>query len=403
MSIRLNQELGIILNQEPISNCRESGHSDLDPTTEKIRQLQASTKMLMPKAKEAESLTKQPIRITRQASVGKLNYGKVNKSEKEEIASRSAEIWDCVTRKPNKLGGYVYVFKMKAEYEPYTKYSASLGRDPDACLKAFEALNEKSKMIYPAVEVMRLNPIDLILGNIPENISLVQPACDELPKELGFSRSGQGKDMLVNLPDRDALMANWEQLRETRPELPPLDIATGEGIANDIEFAEAYFTHDVLLSSGKEFFHDWIAHVTPTLLQMVRLSSGNPTLGKPSFKKERARMVKILAKTYRTITIVKQEIDAGKYDGLKRGNIVGKLNFVLGYITDLVSNKSDESWEQEDIDAKSKIVWDHSSTLLSRQYFQRRFGRDNLSDVPYETIWERAKQIEAQFKLSLKK
>lgn len=56
-----------------------------------------------------------------------------------------------------------------------------------------------------------------------------------------------------------------------------------KGIADDMEFIEAYFAHDSLLSSGKEFFHDHVAHIIPTIHLM--LNSGVDT--NPTYEKER--------------------------------------------------------------------------------------------------------------------
>ncbi len=58
------------------------------------------------------------------------------KTESEDIRQRSAELWNCVRRKPNKLGGYIYTF---ARPEPKTEAELN-------------TLHDKLDQIYPAVE-----------------------------------------------------------------------------------------------------------------------------------------------------------------------------------------------------------------------------------------------------------
>ena len=68
------------------------------------------------------------------------------------------------------------------------------------------------------------------------------------------------------------MIARWGKLREASPELPPLNIASSKGIADDITFIEKYFTHEAILSDGGEFVHDHFAHVMSVLILMY--SSG---------------------------------------------------------------------------------------------------------------------------------
>ncbi len=348
----------------------DANHSKLaaptSPTVEKVKQV---------KAKEAEDLMKRPERITRRKSVSQIRRDE--KTEKEEIAARTGSIWTCVSRKPNQLGGYIYSFNMESS-------GSYLDRS---------AQDKKLREMYPASEI----------NDVYGSVSL-----SSMHKALGYSWNRDGNVTNLNLPDREALIANWKKSQEDCPELPSLDIVSSDGIADDIEFVEAYFSHDALLSSGKEFIHDSIFHVLPLLTQIGYLRSGSFNHPKdPSYKKERARLVKALAKIYRTLMIAKKQIEEGKSNISK--DLLPKLFLLLGYQTDVVSALEDTSFLSEAMlqlggEYSVSQLWDNPSDDMERSFIKRRFGKQWLCEEEFFfSVWRKIKQIEADFDAERKK
>lgn len=295
---------------------------------------------------------------------------KIVKTEQQELTDRTAEIWDCISRRPNLNGdGFIYAFKVKAAFEPFSQYGKKTG-------KAFDALRAKNKEIYPAVEAPDFPYANCIIENLDERELLENGlASEQFRKEaaqlgVGYSYDGEGKDMIVYLPDREALLANWNELRKQDPQLPQLTIATEEGIASDRDYAQAYFNSHVLLCSGKEFYHDSIVHVVPTLIQIKAL--------KQEFSAERERVVAMLSKLQKTIEVLEQEIqnNPGKHEDLEKERVVEKLGFLLGYLADVASSRSETGWgTAEGIEGFMRQHWDPTSTLpFGPNYFQNRFG-----------------------------
>jgi len=319
------------------------------------------------KAKEAEDIPFYKSSVYKEwSSEYSLKPERVQKSEKDEITARCGEIWECVSRKPNKFGGYIYAFKMKNEY--YNRENHNVN---------FDALNKKADEIFPANELLN-----------PEGLKFY-----DIHKKVGFAQV----ENVLYLPDREALMANWEQLRQEDPDLPPLDILSAEGISDDKEYVEAYFMHDVLLSSGKEFFHDCVLHVGPTLAQMARLKNGTPETGKLSFKKEKTRIVKMVAKFYRTLAIARLHMNEETRVKFEKEKILEKMELMLGYVVDSFSSSShtenfDETWIQNTFEN----IWDNPPPRM-RCFLKRRLGHEKMSQIPFSSIWKQLKEIEAQF------
>ena len=95
-------------------------------------------------------------------------------------------------------------------------------------------------------------------------------------RTLGFEVSiGEDNTITLIAPDRDLLMHNYQELRQTHPELPPLTINVVAGLSDDRSFIESYLRCDFLLSAGEEVLHDLYFHVIPTLL---RILEKNPDL-----------------------------------------------------------------------------------------------------------------------------
>ena len=181
--------------------------------------------------------------------------------DKAALRKKNGGLWECIARKPVKPAGFIYEFKLRKEFNPH--------ENPDA---AYEKAQRKFWEIFPAAEptpsTMRRNGFGRYrslescrgLGKYPEEF-----------KKLGYSgRTDERKGFILTFPDQDALQAKWHLMQDEDPEIaePDLNIMSGSDLAGNMEFVEAYITHDALLSDGKEFIHDHIAHILPTITCM---------------------------------------------------------------------------------------------------------------------------------------
>ncbi len=370
----MNKVSGELVAIDQISNKAES----TTPVNEKVKRVV--------KAKEAEDLGR-PARITRSHSMTQLIPGQ--KTEKEEIAARNGTIWTCVSRKPNKLGGYIYNYQMK-----YDSESELLDR-MDKIFPAVETTGNEGNIPFVDISPFQSFSIHRELGySYERKYERIQPLKSPYPWMVMHTES-KFVGAEISLLDRDALMANWEKLRETRPNLLPLDVVSGEGIADDMEFVESYFSHDVLLSSGKEFVHDSIVHVLP-VLQNIGIHQ--------SYNKQRFIFVKSILKMYRPLMIAKKEMEEGKSNISE--DLLSKLNLVLGYITDVVSSFEDMKRYLEHLEIRERIIierlWEHPNPG-EKDFIVRRFGVKKLSNESFSSVWEKIKQIEADFDAQRKK
>ncbi len=147
-------------------------------------------------------------------------------SEEKALQQKESALWEATSRARTK-SGYIYEFKYKADLE-----SGRIRLE-----------------IFPAVE-----PIDdYTLPLLKEDILLL--------KEFGFDFRKDENGIFLRIPDRDHLQAC---IQKAYPELNE-EIINSEGIADDISFIHAFLERFLLISDGKEFVHDSIFHVVPTL------------------------------------------------------------------------------------------------------------------------------------------
>ncbi|MBS0615980.1 MAG: hypothetical protein JSR58_05455 [Verrucomicrobia bacterium] len=308
------------------------------------------------KAKEAEDLHKSE-RITRRNSFSQLNTAQ--RTEKEEIAAKSGEVWTCVSRKPNKLGGYIYSFSRR--------------------IMSTDEMFQHDEKLYPAVEIN-------------------DPILSETQKELGYSYKVENGRIHLELLDREALMANWKNLQQSNPHLSDLNVANDEGIADDITFVEAYFTHDVLLSSGREFVHDSLFHVLPMLDEKISYGRGISWLS--TYKKVRFVLAQSILKLYQQAVMAKRLIEENKTDF--DIDLLNKVNLALGYTSDVLSATSANRATEIYIQCIGRMLWDSPSSH-ERAFLQRKFGTSKMHEESFEKVQEKLKSIEEQFKNLRKK
>lgn len=161
------------------------------------------------------------------------------------ITQRQGILWRCIGLTINPLGGKIFHYKLREEYDAQTY--------PYKAKKCQSAIHQKQQQIFPAVE-----------PSSAEDIAFSQ----ELQK-IGYGVRSDETGVYLNLPDLEAIVAGYEKLRETRPDLPPLRALSSEGIADDLSFSRAYLHYDILLSDGIEFIHDSISHTSRVLEMMI--------------------------------------------------------------------------------------------------------------------------------------
>ena len=161
------------------------------------------------------------------------------------ITKRDGVLWSCIGVTINPLGGKIYHYKLKDEYDAATR--------PSKAAECKMAAYKKQLEIFPAIEPSRA--VEILFSK-------------ELQK-IGYYVSSDSTGVYLNLPDLEAIVAGYEKLREGNPDLPPLRSLSSKGIADDLTFCLAYLDYDILLSDGIEFVHDSISHTSRVLEMMI--------------------------------------------------------------------------------------------------------------------------------------
>ncbi len=184
-----------------------------------------------------------------------LTGSRVQAKKQIEENPKSCAFWECVRYEPNTDGeGIFYWFKARQEYNDSNTAKRDLVE---------KRIEEKRLEIWPAVELSAKDVINLL--DPKSRFPSVIHNHLEIFSELGFKIEQKGNEVYLRLPDREALLSRWAKLRKKHPKLPELKVQSSQGVAGHLEFVNAYFRCDVLLSSGKEFIHDHLIHVLPTL------------------------------------------------------------------------------------------------------------------------------------------
>lgn len=171
-------------------------------------------------------------------------------AETQELDSKSSHLWDCIGRIREISGGFIYQFKLKPQFLTGDKVNRPL-------------VLQVNETIFPATEP---DPADF--EHLTRQKDLIW---DSDPSSLG-RRLGYYWDsakQILELPDRKTLTKRWEKI----PELPPLNIASGEGIADDDTFIQATLKHDALLTTGVEYVHDHYYHVANAIRTKMKPAS----------------------------------------------------------------------------------------------------------------------------------
>jgi len=373
------------------------------------------------KAKEAEDASIYPFRPMMRRSYSLSQLDPTQKTEKEECEARSGAFWECVGRKPSKFGGYIYLFKIREEYNDFT-----LG--PGLSTRANDVKKKRAE-IFPALEVSANDGIVTydITYDIEEQIksrtkyafdvefevkkdlisacpdSEIQAIKDDLQtnienairagitfnaklripfrknaktlQEIGYQFSEKNGQVFKEAPDREALLGAYHNLKEIHPERtwPDFQITSSEGIADDESYALAHFTGG-LLSTGFEFNHDLDSHIVPRLHRLFE--------GTDYYQKTERELIHHVFSVYKKIYIAKEQ-----NPGLRKYS--EKLNFLLGMTADTLFSLSpaDQLENKLTDDFVRYQIENVCEELNWESYVQRRFPTDTPRNAEMTRLW----------------
>lgn len=283
-------------------------------------------------------------------------------TEEQEISKRSGALWKCIGRTPNDSGGFIYTLRYRKKYDEETfgvlgrncaadnhsekiypaaePYSFTLVfLDPRILTEKYRLIKEFAKTsflggIYKFFQSGILSGSDKAKENLQKNLWKIQKIgslasheqmyANEISQhkiliQLGYSiqkrkvdsptNPSERRGVYLKLPDETALIALWNQLRLTRPDLPEFKLINSAGIAGDAEFIKAFLEYLALLSSGEEFCHDHISHIIPTLVSI--LCYGMEAIV------ERDRLRKIVSTIFDKIVIAQKAVETQEVPHVK--------------------------------------------------------------------------------------
>ena len=284
----------------------------------------------------------------------------------DQLEQKSSVFWECIDYKKNPEGGYIYVFTEGPRMV-------------------------RPSQLYPALEptwsLLHQQRYDIIEG-MDEKLITVQKSSFDVFQKLGYNWKRKGSKTILEVPDIEALTNNWKELKKDHPSyLPNLSIISSEGIASDSEYIEQYLKeYDFLISSGREFIHDFFYHALPTLTAMINDDC--------SYRRRRDESREIISKIYSVYRRVKQLLEDKKIDISE--DILGKMLLVVSYITDNVAASSLDVVDEEHYLGIGRNLWDNPSSL-EKCFIERNFGTESIHDEPFDVVWRRFQQIAETF------
>jgi hypothetical protein len=324
------------------------------------------------------------------------------KIDLEEIEKKHANTWTCVKRTPNTSGGYLYTFRAHDAYDQF-----GLAEQNILGWGAAAAFQQKQQEIFPAIEqnslgVLIFDPTlsdeDTIKYYFPSSsgkqiteqdrsmyskaLKVFYPHAQYRKEfwQLGYETKRTDERTYVTLPDREALLARWQELRKSQPELPQLDISSSERIADDGSFIDAYLKHDVLLSSGQEFLHDNCFHVVSTLTRM--LSSGKD--GNPTYMDIKSKIKNLISPVYQDIMVAKNLIEnpTSEMPDDIRSSLTRDLDKVEAALSAVVDDLSNLSYDFLEDKIRTSLISSMKAIAddwIYKKYWEKRFGRYQMS------------------------
>jgi hypothetical protein len=158
---------------------------------------------------------------------------------------------------------------------------------------------------------------------------------------LGYKKT----DKTIYLPDKEALLNAWSQLFPERE----LKILDSNGPLSHIDFVKGYINHDVILSNQKEFVHDQIFHVVPTLNMMIDTYN--------QYKREKRSIANSLTCRLKI------------YDTLPDCQEKQAVALAFGALVDQISSSYDiDSLKSDNLESRKKRNFDYTELIFKELY-----------------------------------
>lgn len=218
---------------------------------------------------------------------------------------KSGHFWNFSKVYRNSSGGHLYHFILKPEFNSLAKFSADL---QPMTQERFKIINDRTKErndeIYPAIEQTWESLIILKKGITPDEYSsLLMPTYLQYDKSIDvvatvrfkecifktthlpilpdlnacgyyFEYDTDRANVILILPDQEALLSNWKSLQEKYQDLPDLKIQISEGSASDEDFLKCFLTGNFVLSKNREFIHDHTTHILRYIILLLQEANG---------------------------------------------------------------------------------------------------------------------------------
>lgn len=151
-------------------------------------------------------------------------------------------------------------------------------------ISALEKIPQKTrellKTCFPATE-----PDDLILVDLffplesrllSHRFSLPLPLSQEIPQKLGYGAELdlEHGNLLIAIPSPQTIQSNMQKIFDEQSIDYSVKVLEDPNISSDREFIQAYLTHDVVASIGKEELHDHFLHILPLAMIMKENPQG---------------------------------------------------------------------------------------------------------------------------------
>jgi len=338
-------------------------------------------------------------------------------SKQDGVSNKSGVMWKAIDQEPDTYGGNRIRFKLEKRFDDITP---SRGR-----LKRRDSIAEQIVKSFPAVEphfglLLGLDPtidkdewIPKLVGEKYEKelqgiFSSAQDAEDAqrawiesnkkqviedfttldlwyrkmlMVRQFGYECHRTEEGVYLIIPDREALEARWNKIRQEHPELPELGILPQSGIADDRSFIKAFFSHHRVLSEDKEFIHDQIFHIISLLNLIVE----------PLFKQYILKKREKIAQFQQRIQHVMEQIEnipPAQAKEIKQH--IELLEASLSAYMDVFNTNN--TFDFSDIGMSDLLeVWENP---LWVQYFKNRFGDTYIGGKKLKDLWGLLAEVE---------
>jgi len=293
--------------------------------------------------------------------------------EAAEIEKKHGKVWQCIGRQADPLSpGSIFKFNLQE--------SCSDATDGD------KNYDEIFRQIYPAVEPHEaINLSGRTRDSIPNNLEEMEHEAQgrALLNFLGFAYYVEAGKPVLELPDRETLMARWSLLMSKYPDLNQLDILLAEGIADNLKFIMAYFSYDALCSVGVEFVHDMYFHVANTILLIWYSRTAK------AYHQAKRQSLDSIIPSYKLLMAYEENIGNFQQILLLSNREIEQLQTSLGLVTDELSARPQPLSKFDISEQKRRIKEIVGVDEEGLRYFIQRKGISENDMITVFRNWDR--------------